>query len=145
MITSKSVLVLCVGVCICAALSPVYAQNGPGSNGVFQKRHSGQRIQEIYSQLNLTDAQKKRLEANKEQHRSRMERSRQEEKSAKEALRGELMLLQLDMQKINEIHRRIKEIQAKMEDDKLSSILAVRSILTPEQFLKFVTLMHRHQ
>jgi len=32
-----------------------------------------------------------------------------------------------------------------MEDDKLNSILAVRGILTPDQFTKFVELMHKHR
>ena len=75
------------------------------------KWHSGQRIQEIYSQLNLTDDQKKQLEANKQQHRAKMESARQEMKTNKEALQEELMKPQLDMPKINAIHEQIKALQ----------------------------------
>ena len=109
------------------------------------KWHSGQRIQEIYNQLNLTDDQKKQLEANKKQHRAKMESIRQEMKADKEALREELMKPQLDMPKVTVLHDQIKALQSQMEDIKLSSILAVRAILTPEQFSKFANLMHKHK
>ena len=126
-------------------MSLAHAENAPGAEGPSQKWHSGQRIQEIYSQLNLTDDQKKQLEANKQQHRAKMESARQEIKADKEALKEELMKPQLDMTKINAIHDQIKSLQYQMEDDKLNSILAVRAILTPEQFSKFVNLMHKHK
>ena len=74
-----------------------------------------------------------------------MESARQEIKTDKEELQEELMKPQLDMPKINEIHSQIKALQSQMEDDKLSSILAVRAILTQEQFLKFVNLMHKNK
>ena len=129
---------------ILAALSLAHAEN-PGVEGPSQKWHPGQRIQEIYNQLNLTDAQKKQLEANKRQHRAKSQSVRQEMKIYREALQQELMRPQLDLSKINAIHNQIKSLQSQMEDDRLSSILAVRAILTPEQFLKFVNLMHQHK
>ena len=128
-----------------ALLSLAQAQNAPGGDGSSQKWHSGQRIQEIYSQLNLTDDQKKQLEANKQQHRAKMESARREIKADKEMLKEELMKPQLDMLKINAVHGQIKALQNQMEDGKLNSILAVRVILTPEQFSKFVNLMHKHK
>ena len=141
----KKVLFGFFGLYILAALSLVQAQNTPGSEGPSQKWHSGQRIQEIYSQLNLTDDQKKQLEVNKQQHRAKMESARQEIKADKETLKEELMKPRLDMPKINAIHDQIKSLQNQMEDGKLNSILAVRAILTPEQFSKFVNLMHKHK
>ena len=106
----------------------------PGVDGPSLKWHPGQRIQEIYSQLNLTETQKKQLEANKQQHRAKMESARREIKADKEMLKEELMKPQLDMLKINAVHGQIKALQNQMEDGKLNSILAVRAILTPEQF-----------
>ncbi len=140
----KKVLFAFFGVYLFAALSLAHAEN-PGVNGSSQKWHSGQRAQEIYSQLNLTDEQKKRLEANKQQHRAKMQSAHQGIKADKEALKGELMKSQLDMPKINQIHDQIKSLQNQMEDEKLNSIIAVRAILTPEQYLKFVNLMHKHK
>ena len=141
----KKVLFGFLGAYLLVASSLAQAQNAPGTDGPSAKWHAGQRIQEIYSQLNLTDEQKKQLEVNKEQHRAIMQSARQEMKIEREAFQQELMKGQLDLPKINKIHNQIKSLQSRMEDDRLSSILAVRAILTPEQFLKFVNLMHKHK
>jgi len=134
-----------IGAYLLMALSLAQAQNAPGPEGASLKWHSGQRIQEIYDQLNLTGDQKKQLEVNKQQHHARMESARQEMKNEKQALKEELMKPQLDRPKIYGLHSQIKALLSQMEDDKLSSILAVRAILTPEQFSKFITLMHKHK
>jgi Spy/CpxP family protein refolding chaperone len=122
-------------------LGPVHAQSSlPAADEHHQNGHR-QHIQEIFSQLNLTDEQKKELEANKQQHRSTMMRQRQQIRTAREDLKQELMRPQLDMARIHHLHDRIKALMAQMEDDRLASILAVRVILTPEQFGKFINLM----
>jgi periplasmic protein CpxP/Spy len=141
----KKVLFGFLGAYLLVALSLAQAQNAPAAEGSSQKLHFGQRIQEIYDQLNLTDDQKKQLEANKQQHRAKMESARQAMKTSREAFREELMKPQLDMPRINQIHEQIKSLQSQMEDDKLTSILAVRAILSPEQYLKFVSLMQKHK
>ncbi len=133
-----------LGLYVLAALSLAHAEN-PGPGDSPQSWHSGQRIQEIYNQLNLTFDQTKQLEANKQQQRSRMAKAHQEMKISKEALKEELMKPQLDMARITELHKKIKALLSQMEDDRLSSILTVRTILTPEQFTKFVNLMHKHK
>jgi len=144
---TKSKKVLC-GVFVAylfMALSFAHAQNDLERDRGPQKGRFEQRVQEIYNQLKLTDDQKKQLEANKQQHRARMQTARQEMKANKEAMRTQLMKPQLDMRKIKAIHGQIKSLQSQMEDDKLSSILAVRAILTPEQFLEFANLMPKHK
>jgi Spy/CpxP family protein refolding chaperone len=118
----KKVLLGCAGAFIIAALPLAHAQ-APGPDGTSARFHPGQRIEEIYSQLNLTDDQKTQLEAFQE----------------------ELMKPHLDMPRINELHGQIKALLSQTEDTKLSSMLAVRAILTPEQFTKFFNLMHRHK
>jgi len=99
---------------------------------------------EIFSQLNLTEDQKKQLEANKKEHRAKMENAHQEMKIDKEALKNELMKPYLDMPRVKALHKQIKTLLSQMEDCKLNSILAVRGILSPEQFSKFVVLMQKH-
>jgi len=141
----RKILFVCLGLYVLSALPLAHAQNDPGPNGPSPKWQPGQRIQEVFSQLDLTDDQKKQLESNKQEHRAKMENARQQMKADKDAMQAELMKPQLDMAKVNQVHEQIKALQSQMEDDKLSSILAVRSILTPEQFLKFVSLMHKHK
>jgi Spy/CpxP family protein refolding chaperone len=137
----KTIFAGLLGLFLLAAL-PVHAQQ-PGSDDDQPRPHFNQ-AREIFKELNLTDDQRKQLEANKQEHRSRMQMARQQIKTTKEALRQELMKPQLDMPKIHQLHRRIKDLLSQMEDDKLNSILAVRTILTPEQFMKFNDLMHHN-
>ena len=108
-------------------------------------KHGGGGIQEIYSQLNLTEIQKKQLEDNKIQHRAKMKAVREQMKSYRQAFQQELMKPQLDMNKIHELHSRLKALESQMADDRLNSVLAVRSILTPQQFSEFAALMHKHK
>ena len=141
----KQVLFGFFGAYLMVTSSLALAQNAPGTDGESPKWHSGEHIQEIFNQLNLTDDQKKQLDANKQQHRAIMQGSHQEMKTNREAFLHELMKAQLDMPKINKIHNQIKSLQSRMEDNRLNSILAVRAILTPEQFSKFISLMHKHK
>jgi len=141
----KKTLFVFFWVYLLVALPLTQAQNAPGIDKSSQEIHSGQRIQDIYNQLNLTDDQKKQLEANKKQHRAIMKSAHQEMRTEKQALQEELMKPQLDMPKINKLHDQIKAAQSQIEDNKLSSILAVRAILSPEQFSKFVGLMRKHK
>lgn len=145
LIRFKKILLGSIGISLFAIMSLAQAQNAPGPEWSGPRVHAGQRIQEIYSQLNLTDDQKKQLEANKHQHRLRMQQARMDMKVAKEALREELMKTQLDIPKVMMLHDRIKALLSQMEDIKINSILSVRRILTPEQFSKFVVLMHKHK
>jgi len=108
-------------------------------------KHRGEHIQEIFKQLNLTDEQKKELEANKQQNRVQMKAVHQQMKVAMDAMQDELMKPQLDMDRIHELHAKIKSLQNQTEDQRLNSILAVRQILTTDQFTKFIGLMHRHK
>src|SRR5208283_4151002 len=95
--------------------------------------------------LHLTQAQKKQLEDNKNQHRARTKDIREQMKSYRQVFQQELMKPQLDMNKIYELHSRLKALESQMADDRLNSVLAVRSILTPQQFSEFTALMHKHK
>ena len=127
------------------AVPLAHAQNASATDGSSSKKHTGQYIQEIYKQLDLTDDQKKQLEVNKQQLRAKMQSFRQQMKVDRDALRLELMKPQLAMAQIKQIHDQIKSLQDQMEDEKLNSILAVRAILTPAQYLKFIGLMHKNK
>src|ERR1700690_3621976 len=107
----KKVLCGVLGICLLASLPLAHADSA-GTDGASLKGHAGQRVQEIYSRLNLTDDQKKQLEANKQQHRAKTESERQQLKADREALEQELMRPQIDMAKINGIHQQIKSLRA---------------------------------
>ena len=141
MIKFKKVLLVCIGLCIFAAMPPAGAQNTSAPSGLSSQWHTGQRI---FSQLNLTDEQKNNWRPISNST-VKDGKGPQAIKAARQALQDELMKTQLDMAKVTALHEQIKALQAQMEDIKLSSILTVRDILTPEQFSKFVNLMHKHK
>ncbi|MCB9771616.1 MAG: Spy/CpxP family protein refolding chaperone [Candidatus Omnitrophica bacterium] len=109
----------------------------------FQSRRERREknIQEVYNQLSLTDAQKQQLEQNKINNQGKKKDLYEKIRSYKEMLNQELMKIDLDMTKINNIQGSIKALQMQILDDRLNSILEVRKILTPEQFTKFIGFM----
>ncbi len=138
---------------LCAFLTAplVHADETPTASddkeSFFQKRRQEweKKIQEVYDQLNLTDEQKKKLEANKAGHRDTMKALFEKMRSYRQALNDELMKPDLNMGHINEIQAQVKTLQAEITDHRLNSILEVRAILTPEQFAKFISLMEKQK
>jgi Spy/CpxP family protein refolding chaperone len=121
----------------------VYANEGgmdvKGEKGWAEKRET--RHQELYKELNLTEAQKKSLEENKAKNKDQMKSIFTEMKDKKALIRQELGKDTLDMGKVTQLNNDLKGLQAKMLDYKLERILEVRKILTPEQFKKFTAKM----
>ncbi len=107
----------------------------------YQKRE--EKMQEIYRQLNLNEEQQKQLADNKLSGQTKKKTLYKELRLHKENLNRELMRANLDMKRINDIQSKIKDLQVQGVDDRLNSILAVRDILTTEQFTQFVDLMER--
>src|SRR3989338_6745032 len=100
----KEALVYFLVFCFLSPLE-VYAQNmdsnSPGQS-FFSKRANkrGKMIEEVYGQLNLSDDQKKQLEANKGKWRENRKANFEKMKTLKEALNDELMKPELDRNKI---------------------------------------------
>ena len=112
------------------------AKNEKGWTEKKETRH-----QELYKELNLTEAQKKLLEENKAKNKDQMKSLFSEMKDKRAIIQQELRKDTLDMGKITQINNDLKGLQAKMLDYKLERILEVRKILTPEQFKKFTAKM----
>ncbi len=135
---------LLLAILIFGACSISTAHADEKTDGFFKKHEKMEKkIQEIYSQLNITPEQKKDLESNKLANREKRKVLFEKMRSQKEALNQELMKADLDMAKINEIQNSIKTLQSQMADERLESILAVRKILSAEQFANFITQMEK--
>ena len=125
---------------LCAALVvPVWAEKE-----YAEQQGPGGRFKKMYSRLNLTGEQRQAMEKNKAEHREKMKADFEKVKALKEELNAELMKPKLDMGKIGSLQKQFKALQGKLADDRLGSVLAVRKILTPEQFAKFVKTMKEH-
>lgn len=121
-----------------------YAQPSGGTDTKQEKAWAEKkeaRRQELYKDLNLSDEQKKALEENKSKGREQMKALFTDMRAKREAIRQELQKDTLDMAKIDQINGELKNLQAQLLDHRLEHILAVRKILTPEQFKKFISKM----
>jgi Spy/CpxP family protein refolding chaperone len=92
------------------------------------------------AELNLTDEQEMKLETHRIDQRAAMEKLKLEIKQKREALRAELEKPTLDKGQVRKLNERLKTSYEEMSDQRLEGILYVRSVLTPEQFKKFMAM-----
>ncbi|MBF0478960.1 MAG: Spy/CpxP family protein refolding chaperone [Candidatus Omnitrophica bacterium] len=107
------------------------------SEKTFKHKMDG-KMEDFYKDLNLTEDQKKALDANKAQHREKSKLTNQAIKDKMDLMQVELEKDQLNMEKIGQIKSEIKVLQSEQLDSRMDSVLEVRKILTPEQFKKFM-------
>jgi Spy/CpxP family protein refolding chaperone len=126
---------------------PAYSEGPEGNQKDRQewKERMESKMQGLFKELNLTEAQKKQLDENRAKNREAMETLGKSMRENKEQMRKELQKDTLDMGKINQLQTQIKETQAKMTDNRLQGILEVHNILTPEQFKKFSEHMEKQK
>jgi Spy/CpxP family protein refolding chaperone len=133
MINLRTVLLSSLLLYVCGASTFVRAEGAP--QAASQTWRHGGGIQEIYNQLNLTEVQKKQLEANKIQHRAKMKAVREQMKSYRQVFQQELMKPVLDMNKINELHSQLKALESQMADDRLNSATGPAATVDPSTVL----------
>lgn len=131
--------ILCAG-----SFLPVYAQEGAPDKKEWKERMEAKK-QELFKELNLTDAQKQQLDENRKKSQESSKALRQSIREKMELIRKELEKDTLDMARINQIQAEIKDAHAKIIDNRLQGILQVRGILTPEQFKKFSSHMQKEK
>jgi Spy/CpxP family protein refolding chaperone len=112
------------------AAPAVYANQEEGRH---HKDHKG-----FYKDLNLTDAQKKELEATKKEGWTEAKATFKNIHAKREALHQELSKDTLDMAKIGQIQAELKDLQAKGIDQEINGMIAMKKVLTPEQFKKMM-------
>ncbi len=122
--------------------SNLYAQT-PGDHSTeresMREKMKARKL-EVFKQLDLSPEQEKQLEAHRNKHREQTEEIRKSLKTKREEIRNELQKEELNMEKVNKIHSELKSLRSKKADYRLEGILAVRKILTTEQFKKFCEL-----
>jgi Spy/CpxP family protein refolding chaperone len=95
---------------------------------------------EVFKQLDLSPEQEKQIQTHRKNHRGQGKEFRENMKAKKEAIRNELQKEELNMENVYKIHNELKDLLIQKADHRLEGILAVRKILTAEQFRKFCEL-----
>jgi len=123
----------------------VYADNGgnfAGGGDFFKgghewhpgKHHLMARV------LNLTEDQQKQLKSIKQKEMGAMKSVFEQIKANREELNAEIVKATPDMNKVNNIQTQMKTLQSQMVDNHLNSILEIKKIMTPEQFIGYMAL-----
>ena len=96
----------------------------------------GDKFGKLTEELGLTPEQKTQLDAQKEAFKAKNQAVRDKLKAKKEELRSELEKPTVDRAKINATIEDIKSLTGEKLNNRVDKILAMKSILTPEQFAK---------
>ncbi len=120
----------------------VWADNSvaPDSSHKDGDWHHGQQDHMMAQVLNLSEDQEKQLQDSRQKQKEAMKSIFEQMKSNREAFDTEIVKTTLDMNKINDIQTRLKTIQSQIADNHLNSIVEIKKILTPEQFIGYMAL-----
>jgi Spy/CpxP family protein refolding chaperone len=119
-----------------ALRAPVFGEDKGGSDKKWEEKRE-ERGKKMAKELGLSADQEQQLKDSRKAHREKGEEFRKEMQGKREAMKAELEKPSLDMSRINSLQAEIKDLQGKMDDNRLDGILQVRKILTADQFKKF--------
>jgi len=143
----KGEMLICLLVTIGLSLTTAVYASFPGKSlekVELRPEDREARMVAINQQLNLSPAQDRQLQAQRNKHEKERDELNEHIRGKKEELRKELQKQELQMEKINQLHSELKVLLGQREDHRLEHILEVRKILTPEQLKKFLELIEKY-
>lgn len=128
----RIVVVLVVGLVI-AQTSFAAAEECRREN---ERNFKGQ-VERIIDELNLTPEQSEQIKEQRSQYRQSLKQLRNLLRQKQEELKAELEKEESDIKKLGRIAVDIKELQSRIIDQRVESVLGVKEILTPGQYRMF--------
>jgi Spy/CpxP family protein refolding chaperone len=121
----------------------VMAQASFAGAPVKDAKHGQGQPDKIFKELNLTPDQQNKIEANRSAQRAELSKLRQQigEKQAK--LQEELRNPAVTRASVEPLVNDLKSLHARMIDQRINGIFAVKDILTPEQFARFQQMVEK--
>lgn len=121
--------------------APVLAQSeGQPNRGRWGDRKPGEGL----GNLNLTPEQTQQMQAVRQQYQGRMEQTRNQLQAARQEMK-QLMSSGASDSQVQAKFREVQELQNQMANLRFESMMAMRSILTPEQRQQLTTQMQQRQ
>ena len=119
----------------------VYADNGNGGNvaggqAAVADEHSSHHRGGFFK--DLTDDQKKQLKDIWEKQKDAKKAAFEQIKADKDAITNELLQTTPDVNKINDLKSKLEALSVQMLDNRISTDLEVKKILTAEQFARYL-------
>jgi len=136
MTKTKLIVVIAVtaSVAVAATLIGVSLKRG-------YKHHRGKAKDRIYRQLNLSEQQMLDLQENRQAQRKRMSELRGSIREKQAQLQPAFIKPSADRASVEPVINEIKSLEAQSIESRVEAILAVKKILTPEQFEQFQKMM----
>lgn len=131
------VMVIGLGM-IFLAVSSGYAQEQGRNHQDWQEKK-----EEVFKELNLTPEQKKKLEDNRKAQHQEAQKFREALRANHKELQAKLKDSAVTRGDVEPLVSEIKSLQAKLTDNRINGIFTVKTILTPEQFVKFNQLIEK--
>jgi Spy/CpxP family protein refolding chaperone len=98
----------------------------------------------LASELNLTDAQRQKLQEGRQGRREKMQKLREAVKQKRQELKAALQNPSATRAAIEPVVAQLKALQGQLIDARVDHILTLKEILTPEQFAKMQARMKEH-
>ncbi|URR36150.1 Spy/CpxP family protein refolding chaperone [Thermosynechococcus sp. HN-54] len=114
---------------VCGSLSPLVAIAPPT---LADPGYGGSRSGANLDNLNLTPEQRQRLQAVRQQYQGQMEQTRNQLRTAKAELR-QMMSGNASEEQIRSKYQQVRQLENQLASLRFESMLAMRSILTPQQ------------
>ena len=113
------------------------AEYDHSGDGVGKDKKWEQKVEKFHKDLGLTPQQEQQLKAQREQYRAQKQALFGQIKEKTEQMQAELQKPDMNEAKVKQLHAELQSLRSKAADTRLDSVLAVRQVLTPEQFQKF--------
>ena len=109
------------------------------------KHYGDEQKRDVFKALNLTQEQQKNLEENRNAQREEMKKLRAAMKEKQTQLQQALKDPSTDRVSVEPIVNEIKSLQAQSIELRVNGILAVKNILTPQQYAEFQQIMDKRK
>ncbi len=147
--TMKMMAVYVVAVSLVLSAPAAFSQPacGPdsGEEGDGRKGGRGGGFKEMFDKLDLTPEQQEQMKENRQSNREQMKATKDALSAERQALKQELQKPEIDKAAVDRTVSSIKELQGKMIDQRVEGFLAMKAILTPEQFQKLGEMKESHK
>ena len=130
---STAVFIALASIVSLALITPAFAEWN-SQNTEMQHKHAGN--QDFMKKLNLSPEQKSQITKQQDMNKEKENELRDKMHAKRLELKQELEKSEVDTNKVNAIIVDIKTLTGEQLDLRVNSILAMKQILTPEQFKK---------
>ena len=127
-----------IALLVIAMFSPVFADHAPGhmdDEGMGKEK----KVDQLKSELGLSDEQVKKLEANREKYKSQISALEAKASSAREKFVSTINNPNASIVELEAAHKQKEDAKRNLEDMIFKSRMEYRELLTPEQRTKMIS------